>query len=46
MDKDYGDGNVSSSWDKLTIFYNKHGRNLFYCPADILIFEVHQDMLE
>ena len=27
--KDYGDGNVSSSWDKVTIFYNKQGEKLF-----------------
>ena len=27
--KDYGDGNVSSSWDKVTTFYNKQGEKLF-----------------
>ena len=27
--KDYGDGNVSRSWDKVTIFYNKQGEKLF-----------------
>lgn len=27
--KDYGDGNVSSSWDKVTTFYNKQGKKLF-----------------
>ena len=27
--KDYGDGNVSSSWDKVTTFYNKPGEKLF-----------------
>lgn len=26
---DYGDGNVSSSWDKLTTFYDKQGKKLF-----------------
>ena len=27
--KDYGDGNASSSWDKVTTFYNKQGEKLF-----------------
>lgn len=27
--KDYGDGNVSSSWDKVTTFYDKQGKKLF-----------------
>lgn len=27
--KDYGDGNVSCSWDKVTTFYNKQGKKLF-----------------
>ena len=27
--KDYGDGNVTSSWDKVTTFYNKQGKKLF-----------------
>ena len=27
--KDYGDGNVSISWDKVTTFYNKQGEKLF-----------------
>lgn len=27
--KDYGDGNVSSSWVRITIFYNKQGEKLF-----------------
>ena len=26
---DYGDGNVSSSWDKVTTFYDKQGKKLF-----------------
>lgn len=24
---DYGDGNVSSSWDKVTTFYDKQGKS-------------------
>lgn len=27
--KDYGDGIVSSSWDKVTTFYDRQGRKLF-----------------
>ena len=27
--KDYGDGNVSISWDKVTTFCNKQGEKLF-----------------
>lgn len=27
--KDYGDGNVIKSWDKVTTFYNRQGKKLF-----------------
>ena len=27
--KDHGDGNATSSWDKVTTFYNKQGKKLF-----------------
>ncbi len=27
--RDHGDGNVTSSWDKVTTFYNKQGEKLF-----------------
>ena len=32
--KDYGDGNLSSSWDKVTTFYNKQGKKLFKFGLD------------
>lgn len=43
--KDYGDGNVTSSWDKVTTFYNKQGKKLFkfglaYDNIQLLVKEV------
>ena len=43
--KDYGDGNVTSSWDKVTTFYNKQGKKLFkfglaYDNVQLLVKEV------
>ena len=43
--KDYGDGNVSSSWDKVTTFYNKQGKKLFkfglaYDNVQLLVSDV------
>ena len=43
--KDYGDGNVISSWDKVTTFYNKQGKKLFkfglaYDNIQLLVKEV------
>ena len=32
--KDYGDGILSSSWDKVTTFYNKQGKKLFKFGLD------------
>lgn len=42
---DYGDGNVTNSWDKITTFYNKEGKKLFkfglaYNNVDLLVKEV------
>ena len=43
--RDYGDGNVSSSWDKVTTFYNKQGKKLFkfglaYDKVQLLVRDV------